>query len=293
MLLVGSTQDLTFVRPGGAHQPFIVHAGDHVLKLSVAIFVPHLGVKGLDAGRQNDRSYIDLYLLRRLFEIDGLILTDRFANPAFFLFQVKTAFIDVRDQGDGLREVDMDGLVLRYFLIKWIRVFDRAVFDAGRTTRTFALFNIPGLLKQGDLEVSCFSFDTVNFRVRQDLDIRIPADLDQFGREYSDGAVIGRKGLVELGHMAANGRCLVDQVNLETCIGKIERGLNTADPSTHNHDVSEIPACETLANIVRETLTKLVFNYFECFFHFGSPLHVLSDPPTPPLPLKGGGLGRG
>jgi hypothetical protein len=34
----------------------------------------------------------------------------------------------------------------------------------------------------------------------------MPADLDQFGRKYSHGAVIGGIGLVELGHMAANGR---------------------------------------------------------------------------------------
>ncbi len=85
----------------------------------------------------------------------------------------------------------------------------------------------------------------------------MPADLDQFGREYSDGAVIGRKGLVKLGHMAANGRCLVDQVNLEPRSGKIERGLNTADPSADNHYVSKITLCETL--------TKL-FDLF--FFHF-------------------------
>ena len=137
MLFVGSPQDLAFVRPGGAHQPLIVHAGHHVLKLPVAIFGPHLGIECLDAGRQNDRSDVDFDLLRRLTEIDGLILTDAFANTAFLLFQVNTAFIDICDQGNGLSEIDMDGFILRYFLIKSIRVFDRAVFDTGRTARAF------------------------------------------------------------------------------------------------------------------------------------------------------------
>jgi hypothetical protein len=149
----------------------------------------------------------------------------------------------------------MDGLILRYFLIKLIRVFDRAVFDAGRTTRAIALDNISRLFNQGDLEVSCFSFDTVHFRVRQDLYIWMPADLDQFGREDSDGAVIGRKGLVELGHMAANGRRLVDQVNLKTRSGKIKRSLNTANPSTHNQDIPKITGFKTFANTVCETST--------------------------------------
>ena len=100
----------------------------------------------------------------------------------------------------------MDGFILRYFLIELIRVFDRAVFDTGSTTRAFVLYNISGFFNQGYLEVSRFPFDTVNFSKGQDLYIGMPADLDQFGREYSHGAVIGGKGLVKLGHMAADGR---------------------------------------------------------------------------------------
>jgi hypothetical protein len=109
-----------------------------------------------------------------------------------------------------LSEEDVDGFILRYLLIKLIRVFDRAVFDAGRTTRAFAFSNISGFFIQDYFEVPCFSFNTVNFGICQNLYIWMPADLDQFGREYSDGAVIGRKGLVKLGHMPANGRGLVD-----------------------------------------------------------------------------------
>jgi hypothetical protein len=89
----------------------------------------------------------------------------------------------------------------------------------------------------------------------------MPADLDQLGSEYSDGAVIGGKGLVKLGHVAANGRCLVDQINLKTRCGKIKRGLNTADPSTNNHHVSKITLCETFAKLL---------NLF--FFHFSMSL---------------------
>jgi hypothetical protein len=165
MLLVGSTQYLTLVWPGGTHQPFIVHAGNHVLHLSVAISISHLRIKWLKARRQNDRRYFYFYLLRRLIEIDGLILTDSFANTTFLLFKVKTAFIDISDQGNGLSEIYMDGFILRYFLIKLIRVFDRAVFYTGRTTRTFVLYNISGFFNQGYLEVSCFSFYTVNFSI--------------------------------------------------------------------------------------------------------------------------------
>ena len=139
-------------------------------------------------------------------QIYGLILTYSFANRTFLLFKVNAAFIYISDKGNGLREVYMDGFIRRYVLIVWIRDLDRAVLYTGSTPRAFVLYNVSGLFIQGDLEVSCFPFYSVNFSIGQDLYIGMPADLDQFGREYSHGAVIGGIGLVKLGHLAANGR---------------------------------------------------------------------------------------
>jgi len=144
----------------------------------------------------------------------------------------------------------MDGPILRYFLIELIRVLDRAVFYTGRTTPAFVLQNIPGLLGQSYLEVSCFAIYTVNVSIGQDFYVGMPADLDQFGRKYSDGAVIGGKGLVKLGHMAANGRCLVHQIDLKTRSGKIKRGLDPADPSTDNHYITKMTACEASTKLL-------------------------------------------
>ena len=91
-------------------------------------------------------------------------------------------------------------------MIVWIRDLDRAILYTGSTTRAFVLYDVSGLFIQGDLEVSCSPFDTVNFREGQDLYVGMPADLDQFGCENSHRAVIGGKGLVQLGHMAPDGR---------------------------------------------------------------------------------------
>jgi hypothetical protein len=195
-----------------------------------------------------------------LIQIDGVILTDGFANTAFLLFQVKTALVDVGDQGNGLSEIDMDGFVFRYFLIKWIRVLDRAVFYTGRTTPALVLQDIPRLFRQSYLKVSSFAFYAVDFRIRQDLDIGIPADLDQFGCENSYRAVIRGKGLVKLGHVAANGRRTVHQIDLETRSRQIERGLNSADSPPDHHDVAKMTVFETLAHAVRETFTNLIFD---------------------------------
>ena len=42
----------------------------------------------------------------------------------------------------------------------------------------------------------------------------------------------------------------LNQVDLEAGGGEIERGLNTADPSADNHDVSEITLSETLTKLL-------------------------------------------
>jgi hypothetical protein len=75
----------------------------------------------------------------------------------------------------------MDGFILGYFLIKHIRVFNRAVFDTGGTSRAVFLDNVSGLLGQGDLKVPCFTLYAVNFRMGKNLYVWMPADLDQFG----------------------------------------------------------------------------------------------------------------
>ncbi len=219
------------------------------------IFLPHLGIEGLKAGRQNYGPHFYFFLLRRLIEIYGLILTYCFADTTFLLFEVKTALIDICHKGNCLREVYMDRFILRYVLIKLIGVLGRAVCHAGSATRAFIFYNVSGLFDQRYVEVSRFPFYVINFSVRQDFYVGMPADLDQLGCEYSHRAVISGKGLVKLGHMAPNARPFLNQVHLKTGIRKIEGSLNTADPPTDDHDVSDIL-------IVSDILTKLLNIFF-------------------------------
>jgi hypothetical protein len=79
----------------------------------------------------------------------------------------------------------VDGLVLRYFLIELIGVFNRAVLHAGRAAGAFVLQDVPRFLYKSYFEVSRFPFYFVNFRVGQNFNVRVPADLDQLGRENS------------------------------------------------------------------------------------------------------------
>ena len=154
----------------------------------------------------------------------------------------------------------MDGFILRYFLIEWIRILDGAVLYTGRTSRTLVFQNIPGLSDEGNLEVPCYPFYTVNLSIGQDFYVGMPADLDQLGGKYSYRAVIGGEGLVKPGHTAAKGRCLVHQINLETRGGQIKRGLHPADPSTDNHYIAKMLAFEAFAHTICKTFANLVFD---------------------------------
>ena len=151
-----------------------------------------------------------------MIKVYGIILTYPFANTTFLLFKVNTAFIDVSNQRNCLREINVNRLVFRDILIEFIGIFYRTIFHTGRTTRAFILDNISGLFNQSYFEVSCFPFDTINFGISQDLYIRMPSNLDELRSEYSYGAVVGGKGLIELGHMPADGRRLVDKVHFKT-----------------------------------------------------------------------------
>jgi hypothetical protein len=69
----------------------------------------------------------------------------------------------------------------------------------------------------------------------EQFDIGMPADLDQFRGEDSHGAIIGRKGLVQLGHDTADGRRSFHQVDQKAAIGKIQSGLDAGNPTAYDH----------------------------------------------------------
>ncbi len=166
----------------------------------------------------------------------------------------------------------MNGLIQRQSLVIWILDLDWTVFHTDAAPCAFLLFNVPGLLDQGDVELPCFSLHPLHFRIGENLNIGMPADLDQFGRKDSDGAVVGGKGLIKLSHLAANGRGLIDQIDLKPRRGQVKRRLNAADPSANHHHISNATFSRTFANTVCKALIELL-NFF--IFHFLYPHSIL------------------
>ena len=74
----------------------------------------------------------------------------------------------------------MYGLVVRYFLVKGVRILYRAIFYTCRTAGALFLDDVSGFLGQGDREIPCLPLYAVNFGKCQNLNVWMPADLDQF-----------------------------------------------------------------------------------------------------------------
>ena len=86
----------------------------------------------------------------------------------------------------------------------------------------------------------------------------MPAAFNEFWRLNAHGAVIGGKGFVELGHLAANGRGFVHQENLETRFGKIESGLDATDAASDNQHIDPLIICGA---VVRQLVNCFFFQF--------------------------------
>jgi len=113
-----------------------------------------------------------------------------------------------------------------------------AVLGAEPAGRAFVRIDIPRAHPQLGGKIAWLSVQGKKISVAQNFNIGRPTGLYQLRREYSKRTVVGRKGFIQLCHVAANGGFLFDQVNLETLFSQVEGGLHTGDPSADNHNRS-------------------------------------------------------
>jgi hypothetical protein len=92
------------------------------------------------------------------------------------------------------------------------------------------------VLGNRDLKVTLFPFNTLDIGKGDQLYVNVPADLDQFGRDNSHGAVVGGEGLVQLGHNPANGGGPLNQIYVKAGVGQIQGALHPGNASAdHQH----------------------------------------------------------
>ena len=143
--------------------------------------------------------------LFRVIEIDGTGRTEFFTGPAFSLLQINTVVrIDGVFQGYGLGVWHIDGLAFDQLFVVNVIYFFGTFFCTYAAGDAFVHVHIAGMLDNGYGKIAFFSRNVFQFRQGEQFDVDMPADLDQFGGDNSHGAVVGGKGLVQLGHGPAD-----------------------------------------------------------------------------------------
>ncbi len=85
---------------------------------------------------------------------------------------------------------------------------DRASLHATAAPRAAVHVNASRALFDFYFKIPCGPLNRFQIRIGDEFNVQVPADLDQFGRDDSHGAIIGGKGLVQLRHGAPDGRAL-------------------------------------------------------------------------------------
>jgi len=86
-----------------------------------------------------------------------------------------------------------------------------------------------------DLKIPHLTLNRLDIRQGDEVDVQMPADLDQFGGNNSHGAVIGGEGLVQLAHYTADSSGFFDHVHQEARIRQVQRSLHPGNPTANNH----------------------------------------------------------
>jgi hypothetical protein len=156
----------------------------------------------------------------------GDITLDADMGRAFGLTRRGPQPVDGEGGGHCLGEMTIDRLAPVQPLVEIGRDLDRANGNTIPATRTTFLFYKARFAMEGDLKAARFSADTGHPGPGEHLDIGVAGHLDQFGGNHAGGAVIGRKGLVQLGHDPADADVLIHQEDFEASIGQIQGGLH-------------------------------------------------------------------
>ena len=124
------------------------------------------------------------------------------------------ALVDYITAGYGLGVRLVGGLSRTNTLVKLTGHGHRADLGTISTAGAALKVNVARLFLNGDLESPHITGYILHLREGEQFDIQMPADLDQLGRDNSHGAVVGGKGLVQLGHDPADSRALLQQIDL-------------------------------------------------------------------------------
>ena len=222
--VVGAHQ-VTPVGSRGAQDTLEFEAGYDIGKVQVIVGIELGRVEHVVARSQDHRSHLQLVAPLLVVVMDGFGQADFFAQPAADTHIA----VDGEAPGDRLGIAHGSRFPQVQSLVEFIHRTGRADLPALTAGGAGRQIDEPRLALDRDREVAGFAFQRLDLGVGNDIDIEMAPHFDQFRRNDTHGAVVGRKRLVQLRHDAADGRRLVDQVDVVAGAGQIQRRLHPRD----------------------------------------------------------------
>jgi hypothetical protein len=222
ILFIRRPLEMACVRACGAQNSLEFKARDHVGILSIVIgFIPG-GIKGSKPRRKNHGACLNRDFLLLVVEVYRTGGTKLLTGAAFPFLKIDAmVFIDDILERHGLGVLHINGFSLHEAFVVFAIHFLRAFFSAGAAGNALLHVYISGAFENLYLKVPLCTADIQNLREGEDLDVKMPADLDQFRGNDSHGAVIGGEGLVQLRHDPADRGRLLHEVHEIARIGKV------------------------------------------------------------------------
>jgi hypothetical protein len=134
----------------------------------------------------------------------------------------------------ALREVHVNRLALAEPHVEFVGHLGGALLDARAAGGALRRVNVARFLKDSYLEAVFLLVRARDFAVGEYLNVGMPTDIPELGREYSHRAVVGRESLVKLRHDPADAGLFLNEVGFRTHVGKVEGGLYPCYPAA-NH----------------------------------------------------------
>ena len=144
----------------------------------------------------------------------------RGVNRAGRLAGSPAAMIDGEAGGNGVGEGTRDRLALGDAEVELVREHDRAGLGTLTAADTL-LAHVARLVPDGDPELSGRPRDLGHIREGVDADARVGGGVGEPRRQRAHGAVLGREGLGEARHVAADRLLALDQMHLDAGVGQL------------------------------------------------------------------------
>jgi hypothetical protein len=205
--------------------------------MGVTVCLVKGGIESLESRRQDHGSHTEGDLLLLVVEIHGTGGAKLLTGPAFAFLKIDAVLtVDDVFERHGLGVGNVNGLPLHEAFVVFTDHFLRAFLGTGAAGDALLKVHETGMPEDIDFEAPFLSPDVHHLTQREEFDVEMPADLDQFGGKDSHGTIVRGKGLVQLGHDPSNGWRSLRQIDEVSRVGEVERRLHPRNAASHHQN---------------------------------------------------------